>query len=116
MATELGLTAEADEWTRQAADVKKRLFEVCFDEEDCFFYDVDKNGIKRKHLSSTIFHLFMEGVLDKKDDAELISALAVIFQIPTNLRHHTRIRLWQYVIRREKETNVKTVGAICQWD
>ena len=75
MATELGLTAEADEWTRQAADVKKRLFEVCFDEEDCFFYDVDKNGIKRKHLSSTIFHLFMEGVLDKKDDAELISEL-----------------------------------------
>ena len=72
MAGELSLTAESDMWSAKAAEVKRRLFEVCFDPDDCFFYDVDKHGNKRKFLSSTIFHLFMEGVLDKEKDAELI--------------------------------------------
>ena len=75
MARELGLTEESEQWLSDAKDVKKRLFEVCFDKEDCFFYDVDKNGNKRKYLSSTIFHLFLEGVLDKVEDAELIREL-----------------------------------------
>ena len=75
MAAELGLNDEADSWTRQAIKVKQTLFEICYDKEDCFFYDVDKNGEKRKYLSSTIFHLFMEGVLDKTEDANIISEL-----------------------------------------
>ena len=75
MANELGLTDEANEWTRQAQIVKENLFEICFDKEDCFFYDVDKNGVKRKYLSCTIFYLFMEGVLDKIEDADLIAEL-----------------------------------------
>ena len=73
MAKELGAESEAEKWSTEAKHVKEKLFEICFDKDDRFFYDVDKNGEKRKYLSSTIFHLFMEGVLDKNDDAELIS-------------------------------------------
>lgn len=72
MAEELGLRDEAAIWRESASEVKKKLFEICFDKDDCFFYDVDRNGNKRKYLSSTIFHLFLEGVLDKDEDAELI--------------------------------------------
>ena len=75
MAKELGESSEADYWTAEAAKVKKAFFEICFDKDDCFFYDVDKNRVKRKYLSSTIFHLFLEGVLDKDEDAQLISEL-----------------------------------------
>ena len=75
MADLLKLTSESEKYHKKAKDVKKRLFEVCFDPCDVFFYDVDKNGNKRKYLSSTIFHLFLEGVLDKNEDAELIDKL-----------------------------------------
>lgn len=71
-AERLGKTEEAAKWREAAAEVKKRLFEMCFDENDVFFYDADKNGNKRKYLSSTVFHLFLEKVLDKESDAELI--------------------------------------------
>ncbi len=67
-----GKEKEAPEWERKAAEVKQRLFEVCYDKEDAFFYDVDKYGQKRKYLSSTILHLFMEKVLDREEDRELI--------------------------------------------
>ncbi|MBR2466546.1 MAG: hypothetical protein IKM18_00360 [Clostridia bacterium] len=72
MARVLGLSAEAKKFAEDATRVKKKLFEYCYSEEDAFFYDVDKNGRQMKYLSSTVFHLFMEGVLDEKDDAELI--------------------------------------------
>ncbi len=75
MARELGLADESKIWAEDQRAVKNKLFEVCFNKEDCFFYDVDKNGRQRKYLSSTVFHLFMEGVLDKKEDCELISEL-----------------------------------------
>ena len=75
IAAELGLPEESSAWLRQAAQVKQKLFELCLDSEDSFFYDVDKNGNKRKYLSSTIFHLFLEGVLDPQDDALLIDEL-----------------------------------------
>ena len=75
MAKILKLHEESDSWMAGAREVKRKLFELCFDKEDCFFYDLDKNGSKRKYLSSTIFHLFMEGVLDKKEDAGLIKEL-----------------------------------------
>lgn len=67
-----GKEQEAQEWEKQAAEVKQRLFEVCYDQEDAFFYDVDKHGKKRKYLSSTIFHLFQEKVLDPDADGALI--------------------------------------------
>lgn len=75
MAHELGLESESAAWMEQARKVKKKLFEVCYDEEDAFFYDVDRNGNKRRFLSSTIFHLFMEGVLDKEEDKTLIDEI-----------------------------------------
>ena len=75
MAYELGLKTQSKAWARRAAEVKAKLFELCFNAEDCFFYDVDKNGDQRKYLSSTVFHLFMEGVLDKSEDAELIKEI-----------------------------------------
>ena len=65
----------AEEWRAEAKTVKKRLFEECFSEEDCFFYDVDRNGNQRKCLCSTIFHLFIEEVLDRETDRVLIDEI-----------------------------------------
>ena len=75
MARELSDDSRAEEYEAQAAEVKARLFDLCYNAEDCFFYDVDKHGRQRKYLSSTIFHLFLEGVLDREADAELIREL-----------------------------------------
>ena len=36
---------------------------------------IDRNGNKRKFRSSTIFHLFMEGVLDRNQDTDLIDRI-----------------------------------------
>lgn len=75
MASELSMPERAESWKEEARGVKKRLFDLCYDEDDCFFYDVDKNRNKRRYLSSTVFHLFMEGVLDKSEDAEMIKEI-----------------------------------------
>jgi len=75
MAKELALNDEAESYKCMAAELKKKLFEQCYDRDDAFFYDVDKNGKLRKYLSSTVFHLFMEGVLDPEEDKEIIDAI-----------------------------------------
>jgi len=75
IAEKLGNADDAAFWKRKAQGVKAKLFEICYDEKDVFFYDVDKNGNKRKYLSSTIFHLFLENVLDKETDRELIDKI-----------------------------------------
>jgi len=75
MARELGREEEANAWDQRAKDVKQALFAHCYDREDAFFYDVDKNGRKRKYLSSTIFHLFIEEVLDPEEDKALIEEI-----------------------------------------
>ena len=75
MAKTLGHIDEAQKYLELAAEVKKKLFEHCYDPEDVFFYDVDRNGNKRKFLSSTILHLFLEKVLDPTEDALLISQI-----------------------------------------
>lgn len=77
MAQTLSLPEESKQWLADAKAVKEKLFALCYNEADCFFYDVDKNGKQRKYLSSTIFHLFMEGVLDVRADAELIRKIYV---------------------------------------
>ncbi|MCR5350201.1 MAG: hypothetical protein K6E20_04325 [Acholeplasmatales bacterium] len=74
MAILLNDSNNINKYDKLARTLKKNLFKECFDEEDTFFYDVDING-KRKYLSSTIFHLFQEKVLDKKEDKELIDKL-----------------------------------------
>ncbi|MBQ3114911.1 MAG: hypothetical protein IJC06_02150 [Clostridia bacterium] len=75
IAKELGEENEAVFWANEAKKVKETFFSVCFNKEDCFFYDVDKNGNQRKYKSCTIFHLFLEGVLDPDEDADLIKEL-----------------------------------------
>lgn len=75
MAAILGKIEESEKWAKSASEVKKKLFEHCYDEKDAFFYDVDRNGNKRKYKSSTIFHLFLEKVLDKEEDKEIIERI-----------------------------------------
>ena len=75
MAKMLGNSDESEKYLALAAEVKQKLFEHCYDPSDDFFYDVDRNGNKRRFLSSTIFHLFLEKVLDPVEDAELISRI-----------------------------------------
>ncbi len=75
MAEILGKKEESEAWAMSAAEVKKKLFELCYDEKDAFFYDVDRNGNKRKYKSSTIFHLFLEKVLDKEEDKDVIERI-----------------------------------------
>ena len=66
MAEELGLAAEANQWREKAANVKKRMIEMLYDEDDAFFYDVDCNGNKRKYLSISISNVFTEHVMDQE--------------------------------------------------
>ena len=75
MARLLGRPDEAAAWETSARTLKQKLFEHCFDERDAFFYDVDRNGVKRRYKSSTIFHLFMEKVLDPEEDSALIERI-----------------------------------------
>lgn len=75
LANMCGRCNEATEWERKAVEVKTRLLELCYDETDAFFYDVDKHGNKRKYLSSTILHLFMEKVLNLQEDKAIIDAI-----------------------------------------
>lgn len=75
MAEIFGEREEKEYYLKNAKTVKEKLFEYCFDKDDTFFYDVDRYGNKRKCKSSTIFHLFLEGVLDKEKDGVLISEI-----------------------------------------
>ena len=75
MAEMLDKQEEADKWEKEACRIKEKLFEICYEEADAFFYDVDKHGKKRKYLSSTILHLFMEKVLDQEADSALIKEI-----------------------------------------
>lgn len=75
MAEILGDAEESERYLKKAAQVKKKLFDTCLDADDAFFYDVDKHGNKRRYLSSTVFHLFLEGVLDPEEDRELIDRI-----------------------------------------
>lgn len=113
MARLLGRTEDAAAWSAQAAMIKQKLFEYCFDQTDCFFYDVDKHGKHRKYLSSTIFHLFMEQVLDPVDDKDLITEIYnrhiknpdefwTAYPFPSmaisdpSFRKHTEFNCWGY--------------------
>ncbi len=68
MAEKLGKTDEAKKWICEAEIVKKKLFEICYDDHDKFFYDVDRHDNKRKNKSCTVFHMFMEGILKPGED------------------------------------------------
>ncbi|MBQ8600701.1 MAG: HAD-IA family hydrolase [Clostridia bacterium] len=57
---------DAEIWRQKAESIRTKLFEYCFDEEDLFFYDVDRNGIKRKSRSIAITAFFCERVLEQE--------------------------------------------------
>ena len=71
MANVLHLEAQEYMWKKRAEQHKNLVFEMLFDNEDLFFYDVDKYGNMRKIKSCAIFNLFIEKLLDKNEDKEL---------------------------------------------
>lgn len=64
MADKLGRSAEAAVWRDRAATVKQHLFDLCFDPESLFFYDLDKHNRHIPVKSISITSLFCEHVLD----------------------------------------------------
>lgn len=67
MAALLDKPAEAQAWQGRAEQVKQKLFQLCYCPQDAFFYDVDRQGRFRKHLSIHITSLFEEHVLDGEE-------------------------------------------------
>lgn len=72
MAKALDKQDDAKKWSIKAESIKEKLLEVCFDKEDCFFYDIDKNGNKRKHLSISITNVLTEHLPDRELAQEII--------------------------------------------
>lgn len=72
MADRLGLTEEAAQWRAKAEEVRKAIYDLCYDEEDDFFYDVDKNGNKRRIRSISITNVLTERVTDIEHGRRII--------------------------------------------
>ena len=66
MAGHLGKAEEQKRWLKKAQEVKEALIEICYDPEDEFFYDVDRQGNQRKIKTIHISNLFCEHVLDQE--------------------------------------------------
>ena len=58
--------SEAEFYKTKAEQVKKKIIDICYDEKDAFFYDVDKNGIMRKTLSVSVTNVFSERIFDRE--------------------------------------------------
>ena len=65
LAEMLGLAQDAFLWRNLAQFTREKLLQVCWDEEDEFFYDVDKHGCKRRVRNISITNVFTERVMDK---------------------------------------------------
>jgi hypothetical protein len=65
MAALLGKPDEAAAWRKKANDIREKMFELLFDEKDCFFYDVDKHGRQRRMKSISITNVILEDVCDE---------------------------------------------------
>ena len=70
-AKKLNENEEAKRYSLQADKLKRLIYSVCYDEKDDFFYDVTKNGEKRKIKSIALASLFAEKVLDKEEGVRL---------------------------------------------
>ncbi|MBQ8578374.1 MAG: hypothetical protein IJ449_10500 [Clostridia bacterium] len=64
MAELLGKPGEAADWREKGGAVRRRMFELLWDENDQFFYDVDKHGEMRKIRSISITNVISEGVME----------------------------------------------------
>lgn len=71
LAKRLKLDEEATEWGVKAEKLKKRIYDYCYDEQEDYFFDVDKRGNKRKIKSIALSSLFVERVLDKEEGQRL---------------------------------------------
>ena len=71
----LGYNDESFKYKNMAIDIKNKLFELCYDEDDSFFYDINFDKSKRRIKTSAIFSLFMERVLDKDSDKDIIDRI-----------------------------------------
>ncbi len=67
MAMTLSNLEKAAQWRSKADQIRDRLFHYCYDAEDQFFYDVDRNLHRRKIKSIAITSLFCEHVLEVWD-------------------------------------------------
>lgn len=65
MAALLGKPDEAAAWRKKANNIREKMFELLFDEKDCFFYDVDKHGRQRRMKSISITNVILEDVCDE---------------------------------------------------
>ncbi len=65
MAELLGRREWAGQWRERANEIKQLIHAYCFDPEDEFFYDVDRQGNFRKYRTIHITRLFQEHVLDQ---------------------------------------------------
>ena len=61
------LCEDSTYWAEKANKVKQKLYEICYDIDDDFFYDVDKNGNRRKYLSISITNVFSEHLLTQEE-------------------------------------------------
>ena len=66
MADSLGKKQEAAIWREKAEETKKKIFELLWDPDDEFFYDVDVNGNMRKIKSIAITNIFTEKLLSQE--------------------------------------------------
>ena len=113
----LGNAKKAREQKEKAENIKKRMFELLFDKDDLFFYDVDKNGKMNKCKSCTIFHLFIEKVLDKESDSKLIQEIySRHISTPKNSGRNILSRQWLQMISPSKRLHPVIVGDISHRD
>ncbi len=67
MAGKLGKAEEAEMWRRKAEEVREKLCEICWCEEDEFYYDVDRFGNQRKCKSIHISNMFCEHLFTQEE-------------------------------------------------
>jgi len=66
MAGLLGKKAEAGQWRDKAENLKKRMKQYLFDEADCFYYDRDRQGL-RKYRTEHITRMFLNHAVDQDE-------------------------------------------------
>ena len=68
-----GNSGESEKYDAKAREVRRRIHEICFCNEDCFFYDVDKHGKMRKLKTAAITNVLYENVPDEALSGQIIT-------------------------------------------
>lgn len=72
IANKLNLEEDNIKYNNLAKEVKESIFRYLYDNDTNYFYDLDSDNNLFKIKSSSIFHLFLEDVLDINEDKELV--------------------------------------------